>query len=104
MSWPTWNPVRPEGKPTVSDGGHQITISDCKPHQKNTLQGFFSATLPSGLVFHSLMLHERNCQRWISFPAREYIDVNGEKQYARFVDFISRERANPFRDQILAAL
>jgi len=37
------------------------------------------------------MLHERNDIRWISFPAHEWHNAAGEKQYARFVEF--RDRA-----------
>jgi len=47
--------------------------------------------LPSGLVFHDVMLHERNDIRWISFPAHEWHNAADEKQYARFVEF--RDRA-----------
>jgi hypothetical protein len=81
-----------------------IVISDWKPYEKNSLRGFFTATLPSGLVFHKLMLHERNGARWIAFPAREWVDAQGKKQFARFIEFTNREAADRFRDQVLAAL
>jgi hypothetical protein len=68
------------------------------------LKAFFSAILPSGLVFHDLMLHEKNSSRWISFPAREYKDATGNKQYARFIEFTDRAVADRFRDAVLEAL
>jgi hypothetical protein len=96
-----------EAKPAarVHDGGDRgIVVSGWRPHEKNSLKGFFSATLPSGLVFHDLMLHSRDGARWIAFPAREWKDANGEKQYARFVEFSSRAVADRFKDQVLDAL
>ena len=81
----------------------QIRISQWKTHERNSLRGFFTATLPSGLVLHSLMLHERNGHRWISFPAREWLQ-QGEKQFSRYVEFVDRATADRFRDSVLAAL
>ena len=95
----------PNAKPAGANGGNRKLIaSNWKPHEKNSLKGFFSLSLPSGLVLHNLMLHERDGARWVSFPAKEYLDPNGEKHCARFVDFIDRETANRFRDAALAAL
>jgi hypothetical protein len=96
-------PLQP--KPARPGGGHQsIVIADWRPRQKNTLQGFFTATLPSGLVFHDLMLHERNGTRWIGFPAREWKDAEGRRNFARFIDFRDRTTADRFRGAVLLAL
>jgi hypothetical protein len=81
-----------------------LIISAWRQYERNSLKGFFSLVLPSGLVFHDLMLHERNGARWIAFPAREWVDAAGKKQYARFVEFSSREAADKFRDQVLVEL
>jgi hypothetical protein len=95
----------PDAKPGVESAGHrEITIADWKPHEKNTLKGFFTATLPSGLIFHDLMLHQKGASRWIAFPSREWKDAEGNRQYARFVEFASRRVADRFRDAVLAAL
>ena len=91
-------------KPAASNGGHQIIITEWKPYSKNTLVGFFSATLPSGLILHDLMLHDRNGARWVAFPSREWKDAQGEKQYARFIEFRDRPAADRFRDAVLDAL
>jgi DMSO/TMAO reductase YedYZ molybdopterin-dependent catalytic subunit len=93
-------PAKPAGPP----GGHRVVIANWKPHEKGSLKGFFTATLPSGLVLHSLMLHERGGSRWIGFPAREWVDQTGTKQYVRFVAFTSRAVADKFRDMVLGAL
>src|SRR5215471_17105974 len=92
-------------KPGAVDAGNrEIVIADWKPHSKNTLRGFFTATLPSGIVFHNLMLHEKGEARWIAFPAREWTDQQGAKQYSRFVEFRDRSTADRFRDAVLDAL
>jgi DNA-binding cell septation regulator SpoVG len=92
-------------KPAARNGGPKnILITDWKPHQKNTLRGFFSATLASGLVLHDLMLHEKDGERWIGFPSREWTDSQGLKHYARIVEFSSRAAGDRFREAVLSAL
>jgi hypothetical protein len=94
-----------ETKPAEGNGGHrEIVIADWRPHSKNTLRGFFTAVLPSGLVLHDLMLHERNGARWVGFPSREWKDAEGNRQFACLIDFSSRATANRFREQVLDAL
>jgi hypothetical protein len=95
----------PNGKPGAGNAGHQnIVISNWKLYTKGSLCGFFTATMPSGVIYHSLMLHQKNDSRWISFPAKEWVNERGEKQYSRFVEFIDRRAADRFRDQVLLAL
>jgi hypothetical protein len=92
-------------KPAAGNGGHRkVIISDWKSHIKDSLRGFFTATFPSGLVVHHLMLHEKNGVRWIGLPAREWNDAQGNKQYARFIEFRDRDSADRFRDSVLEAL
>ena len=92
-------------KPAGGNGGHrEIVITAWKPYSKNTLVGFFSATLPSGMILHDLMLHQKDEARWVAFPAREWVNAQGEKQFARFIDFSDRRTADRFRDAVLDAL
>jgi hypothetical protein len=96
-----------EAKPAarVDGGGNRdIEIADWKPHRKNTLVGTFSATLPSGMVLHNLMLHEKGEARWIGLPSREWTNDHGQKQYAKLIEFVDWATANRFRDAVLAAL
>jgi DNA-binding cell septation regulator SpoVG len=85
-------------------GHHKIIISDWKPHLKNSLQGFFSATLPSGMVIHNLTVHEKNGSRWVGLPSREWTNNEGVKQYAVLIEFADRGTADRFRDNLLEAL
>jgi hypothetical protein len=81
-----------------------ITITNWQPRIKNTLRGFFSAQLPSGMVLHHLALHEKDETRWVGLPAREWTTTQGGKQYAKLIEFSSRDIADKFRDAILTAL
>jgi hypothetical protein len=87
----------------TGDGYRGIQIANWKPHSKNTLRGFFTVTLPSGMILHHVMLHERGKARWIGVPAREWVNDRGEKVFAKLVEFTDRRTANRFRDQVLAA-
>lgn len=82
----------------------EIEISEWKTYERNTLKGFFTATLPSGMVLHHLMLHKKGEARWISAPAREAKDENGNAQFLPFLTFTTPDTRNRFRDSILAAL
>ena len=92
-------------RPAAANGGHRdILISGFRPHQKNSLKAFFTATLPSGMVLHNLTLHEREGVRWIGLPAQSYVDEQGQRQFTRIIEFATRASADKFRDEILAAL
>jgi hypothetical protein len=81
-----------------------IKITNWKAFEKKTLRGFFTMTLPSGLRINDAMLHEKGDSRWISFPAREYTDSKGERQFSNIIEFVDRTTADRFRDHVLAAL
>lgn len=81
-----------------------VRISDWRPYHKNTLRGFFTATLPSGLVLHGLMLHQRGDHRWIGFPAREWLNAENVKQYARWIEFVDEAANERFHNAVLNAL
>lgn len=81
-----------------------ILISAWRPLSKNSLRGVFSATMPSGMVFHDLMLLEKDGKRWIGFPGKPWIDQQGKTRYANFIEFRDKASANRFHDAVLAAL
>jgi hypothetical protein len=87
-------------------GSHSPSVArifNWKPYQRNTLRGFFSVELPSGLVIHKCTLHVKANSRWIGFPAERYKKSDGEVGYAILLEFRSRDIADRFRDVILAA-
>jgi DNA-binding cell septation regulator SpoVG len=83
--------------------GAGFAISDWKAIDKNTLRGVFMLHLPSGMVIHNVMLHRKNDCRWIALPAKEY-QVNGERKFARIIEFDSKETHERFQAAALAAI
>jgi DNA-binding cell septation regulator SpoVG len=90
--------------PNAAPPARRIVISDWRPRERNTLRGFFTVTLPSGMVVHDAMLHERGEVRWIGLPAREYTDPAGKRQFARIIEFVNREVQDKFQATVLEAL
>jgi hypothetical protein len=92
-------------KSAVALGGRRnIVIANWEPRIKNTLRGFFSVTLPSGMILHHVMLHESAETRWVGLPSREWINAAGEKQHAKLIDFRDRATADRFKGAVLEAL
>lgn len=81
-----------------------FVISNWKAFSKNTLQGFFTVTMPSGLILHSCSLHIKNASRWVGLPSQKFTDKNGVTGYTAMVEFTSREAQDKFRDLVMEAL
>jgi hypothetical protein len=92
---------RPRGRETAEGF---MTISNWKSFTKNTLRGFFTITLSSGITIHHCSLHEKNGQRWIGLPFEKYTKKDGTIGYTQLVEFTSRAVADSFRKQVLLAL
>jgi hypothetical protein len=76
-----------------------MIISDWQEVKRNTLRGFFTVTLPSGLKIRDCSLHEKNGARWIAFPVKKNDD-----KFAPLIEFTSRGVAENFRRQVIDAL
>jgi hypothetical protein len=85
--------------PAASEG---FRVKSWHPLQKNTLQGFVSLELPSGMIIHDCTMHEKNGSRWIGLPARQF-EKDGERAWSPLVEFSSKEARNKFQDAALAA-
>ena len=77
----------------------QIVVSDWCPLRKaDSLQGFLTLTLPSGIVIHDCTWHKRDdgaC--WIGLPAWQYQKADGSTAWARIVDFADCEAQRRFQ-------
>ncbi len=71
---------------------------------RNSLRGFFSVRLPSGMLLHDLSLFKKEGSRWIALPSRAYQGKEGRTSYTPIVEFINRAVSDQFRDQVLAAI
>lgn len=81
----------------------EMTITNFKKRVQNTLRGFFSMSLPSGMIIHDFMLHEKDGSRWVNPPSRPK-DAAGEERYPPLVEFTNQEIKKRFYDDALAAL
>lgn len=99
------NTQPPPVVPPVAGQTRQMEIGNWKPRTAKTLRGFFSVTLPSGMILHRLSLHERDDgSRWIGLPSQEYQTAQGERRFEKIVEFSSRGLGDRFVAEILAAL
>jgi len=93
-----------KAKPAVASGGHrEILVSNWKDYPKNTLRGFLSLTLPSGLVIHNCCLHEKGGARWIGLPSQRYNKPDGSVAYTPVVEFASMDARQRFQRAALEA-
>ena len=81
-----------------------VQISNWRTHENKTLRGFFTVTLPSGMVINDCMLHRQEDRRWIGLPAREYKGQGGDRKFAPLVSFVDRAAEIRFQAQVLSAL
>jgi len=94
-----------KAKPAAGNGGHRdFLVSNWKAYEKNTLRGFFSLNLPSGLVIHNCTLHEKDGSRWIGLPARQYSKDDGSTSYALLIEFATKEARQQFQTMALEAV
>jgi DNA-binding cell septation regulator SpoVG len=85
-------------------GDRAFLVIDWKPFEKNTLKGFVSLTLPSGLTIHNITVHQKGDARWVSMPSRAYKKPDGSETWQPIIEFATKEAQKRFRDATLAAL
>jgi hypothetical protein len=68
----TWGP-RPKAAPRSTD----FVASDWRAINRNTLKGFFTLALPSGLALRECSYHEQGAKRWVGLPGRPLLDADG---------------------------
>lgn len=74
-----------------------IECMSFKPHKSGTLLGFANLFVPKmGLEIFGFTFHQKENQRWLNFPAREYEDENGERKYLNVVRFREKNHYNMF--------
>ncbi len=94
-----------KAKPAGASGGHrEFLVTNWKAHKKNTLQGFLSIALTSGLAIHNCTLHSRGGSRWIGVPARQYTTADGATSYAPLIEFDSSDARQRFQAEALEAV
>ena len=57
-----------------------IVACDWTARESNTLRGFCTLRLPSGLVLHDCSVHQKGDRRWIGLPGRPALDSEGRQR------------------------
>lgn len=60
--------------------------------------------IPWKLTLREVKIFEKGANRWISMPAREFINDLGEKKYIELMSFDNEAIKNRFRTQIMSAV
>ena len=82
-----------------------IEVVSFREYQKNTLQGFVTLLLTTtGMEIRDITLHEKDGQRWISMPSKEYTDKYGERKWNPVGFFTEREALGACQGAALAAI
>ncbi len=83
----------------------EIKITDFRPYQKNTLQGFLNLTItPPGIEIREATLHEKGGKRWIGLPAKPYTDREGKQAWNKIVSFPDNADYSDFQRAALDAV
>jgi DNA-binding cell septation regulator SpoVG len=88
---------------TTPEPATSFVIRNWVPRSQNTLCGFATIELPSGLVINGISLHEKNGSRWVSMPAREYIK-DSERTWSPVIEFTDRDVRESFQALALEAI
>jgi hypothetical protein len=78
-----------------------FVITNARLVRKNSLVGTFDVEMPSGLVVRGAMLLEKNDSRWINFPSKEWIRLDGSKGYFPLLEFKDRTTRDRFQARVL---
>lgn len=84
----------------------EMTVAEWKPMRRGeSLRGFLTLVLPSGMQLHECTLHQRETgARWIGLPAKQFTKPDGTVQWTRIVDFTEQTTYSNFQRQALKAV
>ena len=81
-----------------------FAVREFKPFERNTLRGFLTTELPSGLVLHGFTLHQKGESRWLGMPSKEVSMGDGTKSWVPQVEFSGKEAREKLQTAALAAV
>ena len=83
-----------------------ITASNLQYRHKGTLVAAVDIAIPKwgGLTFKGCLWHRKNDSEWVSFPSREWVDRNGQRQFADLIQFGDKATGARFKAAALTAV
>ena len=89
-----------------------FVVESFTPMAKNTLVGFVTVIVPSGMVFHECGVHRKNDSVWVSPASKPMIardgtvlkDFGGKIRYAPVISFETKHARDRWSAAVIAAL
>jgi hypothetical protein len=81
-----------------------VKILSFKPFSKNTLVGFFDLEIFDCLLIHGCSLHQKDSDKWVGWPSREYKNQDGSKTWAPICEASGKGSRAALQHGILEAL
>ena len=90
-----------------------VIITEWRPMRKNSLLGFCSVRMPSGMQIADNSVHQRDGKLWVSPPGKPQLDrdgvairdaTTGRIKYGPIVTFETKAIGDRFSSQVIAAL
>jgi hypothetical protein len=89
-----------------------FVVESFTPMAKNTLLGFATVRVPSGLLFHDVAIHRQNGSAWASPASKPMTDRNGgvmrdgegRVRYTPVVSFSDKTVRTRWSNAVVAAL
>ncbi len=90
----------------------KITVDEWKPLHRNSMRGFMTATLPSGMILHDIVVHVSDAGPWAAPPSKPMIgrdgvamkDAAGKARYSPIVSFADKQTRERWSSAMIAAL
>lgn len=79
-------------------------LNICAVNKKSLLATCDVHIIPWKLTLHEVKIFETGANRWISMPAREFVNQMGEKKYIDLITFDNDAVKNRFRSQVMGAI
>ncbi len=85
-----------------------MALREFRALNKNSLRGFATVELPSGLVIRDISMHTSNGRSWAALPAKPQFDKDGsprlkdgKPQYVAIVLWKDRDLADRFSEALV---
>jgi len=82
----------------------EIYVVDYKLMERPCLRGLITISLLPGLLISGIGLFEKNGNKWLNWPGREWKDQQGQPHSTPVITFVSAELERVFRHAVLEAL
>ena len=82
-----------------------ISVDEFKPHQSNTLQGFFTVILEDyGLEIPGFSLHTKGDSKWVELPSKPPTDGKNGDKWTKILHFYNTRKEKEFKRIVMQEL